>query len=269
MSELAADALGWRVDDEPFHSVVLACPAAATARLLAATAPRISIARDDPCRRRRHRHVGNTGNRWPGRLLGLSGIWPKPKQHCHCRVIRVASGHIGRCRTQSCCVCRSDEMVSRCCISPLTWLCARRDGNAGDATNRTFVSRWRRVSPISPPPRNWSQRRHALPAGLARRRQLPRRAGLYPLGRRRGRHQQLRWVADATDRHGSAQAILASRPCCWSDAARDRWRSASRPLRWRTYCHHRPAVPTTMRPSTDHDWAAGAMPPDPQAIRHR
>ena len=81
--ELAADAHEWRVDGEPFHSVVLACPAAAAAKLLAAAAPHASQSiATIPTADVAIVTLAIPAIDWPSRLLGLSGyLVPKPKQH--------------------------------------------------------------------------------------------------------------------------------------------------------------------------------------------
>ena len=83
IAELAADDLGWRVNAERFDSVVLACPAAATANLLAIAAPDSSrILATIPTADVALVCLAVPAADWPSRLVGLSGyLVPKPKQH--------------------------------------------------------------------------------------------------------------------------------------------------------------------------------------------
>lgn len=78
---LEADGTGWRVDGERFDAVVLACPAAQAARLLATSSVATGLARIE------YADVvmvtmAVPAAVWPERLRGLSGyLVPKPMQH--------------------------------------------------------------------------------------------------------------------------------------------------------------------------------------------
>jgi oxygen-dependent protoporphyrinogen oxidase len=89
VSGLAIDGTGWRVDDEAFDGVVLACPARVAGQLLATIAPRAAATLTA---------VPTVGVAvltlaiptavWPARLHGLSGyLVPKPQQ----RLVTAAS----------------------------------------------------------------------------------------------------------------------------------------------------------------------------------
>lgn len=86
---LAADGSRWRVDDEPFDSVVLASPAHATGGLLAHAVPDVAaglrtIEYADVIMIR----MAFSGDDWPDRLAGLSGyLVPKSEQ----RTVTAAS----------------------------------------------------------------------------------------------------------------------------------------------------------------------------------
>lgn len=83
VTELAADGTAWRVDGTAFDRVLLACPAAASARLLEAVAPDASAGLA-------HIPVADVAMvtlavpvaDWPERFHGMSGyLVPKPMQH--------------------------------------------------------------------------------------------------------------------------------------------------------------------------------------------
>lgn len=81
-SSLAADGDGWRVDDERFSAVVLACPPAASATLLEPTAPSVSAAlRAIPSADVAMVTLAVPAATWPEHLRPLSGyLVPKPVQ---------------------------------------------------------------------------------------------------------------------------------------------------------------------------------------------
>ena len=87
VSSVERDGAGWRVDDEPADAVVLATPAAATAPLVAATAPDLA----DRLSAMEHAGVVIVTLAvpdWPERLRGQSGyLVPKPVQ----RLVTAAS----------------------------------------------------------------------------------------------------------------------------------------------------------------------------------
>lgn len=81
-SGVAADGAGWRIDDERFDAVVLACPAAAAARLLATCAPEPAsgLAATEVADVIMVRLAIPAGD-WPARLAGRSGyLVPKSRQ---------------------------------------------------------------------------------------------------------------------------------------------------------------------------------------------
>ena len=89
VQRLEADGGGWRIDDEHFDAVVLACPASATADLLrpsddASADALIAIPAADVAMVT----LAVPASQWPERLLGMSGyLVPKPKQ----RLVTAAS----------------------------------------------------------------------------------------------------------------------------------------------------------------------------------
>ncbi|MEQ1872493.1 MAG: protoporphyrinogen oxidase [Ilumatobacteraceae bacterium] len=82
VTELARDGSRWRVNGESFDAVVLACPAAATAQLLASAAPEAARAiANIPAADVAIVSLAVPRADWPSRLSGLSGyLVPKPKQ---------------------------------------------------------------------------------------------------------------------------------------------------------------------------------------------
>lgn len=176
--ELAAETQGWRVDDEPFHSVVLACPAAAAARLLSAAAPHASAAiATIPAADVAIVTLAIPATDWPSRLLGLSGyLVPKPKQHfvtavsfgsqkwTHWQlpdsvVLRVSLGRDGLPVLQE-----SDEQLVAAAISEV----GRHLGLALQPSH-VRISRWPAAFPQYRPHHAQlvAAATHALPAGLA------------------------------------------------------------------------------------------------------
>ncbi|MEY4173976.1 MAG: protoporphyrinogen oxidase [Actinomycetota bacterium] len=83
------DGSGWRVDDDPYDAVVLACPAAATARLLRRCAADVADGlRAVPTADVAMVTLAVPTDAWPERLRGLSGyLVPKPMQ----RLVTAAS----------------------------------------------------------------------------------------------------------------------------------------------------------------------------------
>ncbi|MFZ4719918.1 MAG: protoporphyrinogen/coproporphyrinogen oxidase, partial [Ilumatobacteraceae bacterium] len=86
---LAADGDGWRVDDEPFDRVLLACPARAAATLLADVSPEAArLLRQVPVADVAMVTLAVPATAWPDRLRGMSGyLVPKPMQ----RLVTAAS----------------------------------------------------------------------------------------------------------------------------------------------------------------------------------
>ena len=82
VDELAADGRRWRVNGEHFDAVILACPAAATARLLSSVAPDAARAIVNiPTADVAIATLAITATDWPRRHFKLSGyLVPKPKQ---------------------------------------------------------------------------------------------------------------------------------------------------------------------------------------------
>lgn len=86
---LDADGHGWRVNDEHFHAVVLACPAAAAARLLAEAAPEAATSLATiPSADVAMVTLAVPAVEWPRHFFGMSGyLVPKPMQ----RLVTAAS----------------------------------------------------------------------------------------------------------------------------------------------------------------------------------
>ncbi len=82
VNELAIDGRRWRVNGEQFDSVILACPAAAAARLLTSIAPDAARAiANIPTADVAMVSLALPATDWPRGLFGLSGyLVPKPKQ---------------------------------------------------------------------------------------------------------------------------------------------------------------------------------------------
>jgi len=82
VATLTADGNGWRVDDELFDAVVLACPAAAAATLLqAAAAETAELVRAIPAADVAMVTLAIRAEDWPSRYAGMSGyLVPKPMQ---------------------------------------------------------------------------------------------------------------------------------------------------------------------------------------------
>ncbi len=89
VAELARDGSGWRVNGERFDAVVLACPAAAGAALLAATAPEVARPLAAiPVADVAMVTLAIRATEWPRGLTGMSGyLVPKPMQ----RLVTAAS----------------------------------------------------------------------------------------------------------------------------------------------------------------------------------
>jgi len=89
VGSLARDGAGWRLDDEHFDAVILACPAAAAATLLAAAAPDVATSLAlIPSADVAMVTLGLAAGEWPDRLRGMSGyLVPKPMQ----RLVTAAS----------------------------------------------------------------------------------------------------------------------------------------------------------------------------------
>ncbi len=86
---LDADGHGWRVNDEHFHAVVLAGPAAAAARLLAEAAPEAATSLANiPSADVAMVTLAVPADEWPRHFFGMSGyLVPKPMQ----RLVTAAS----------------------------------------------------------------------------------------------------------------------------------------------------------------------------------
>ncbi|MDO8362963.1 MAG: protoporphyrinogen oxidase [Actinomycetota bacterium] len=82
VASLQADGPGWRVNDEPFAAVVLACPTGAASRLLAGVAPTAAeLLAAIPSADVAMVTLALDAADWPDRLLGMSGyLVPKPMQ---------------------------------------------------------------------------------------------------------------------------------------------------------------------------------------------
>ncbi|MDP2292559.1 MAG: protoporphyrinogen oxidase [Actinomycetota bacterium] len=82
VGSLDADGSGWRVNDEHFHAVVLACPAAAAARLLTGAVPDAANALGTiPSADVAMVTLAVRAVEWPRHLFGMSGyLVPKPMQ---------------------------------------------------------------------------------------------------------------------------------------------------------------------------------------------
>jgi protoporphyrinogen/coproporphyrinogen III oxidase len=89
VTELAPDGGGWRIDGERFDGVVLACPAAVTARLLATVEPSVAATLAAiPTADVAMVTLAVTAGDWPEHLRALSGyLVPKPMQ----RLVTAAS----------------------------------------------------------------------------------------------------------------------------------------------------------------------------------
>lgn len=89
VSSLSPDGEGWRIDDEHFDAVVLACPANAAAALLQPSEPDAAVSlRAIPAADVAMVTLAIPADAWPERLWGLSGyLVPKPMQ----RLVTAAS----------------------------------------------------------------------------------------------------------------------------------------------------------------------------------
>jgi oxygen-dependent protoporphyrinogen oxidase len=89
VQQLVATDGGWRVDDEAFDAVVLACPAPAAARLLASASPKAAAALASvPTADVAMVTMAVPEHTWPEHLKALSGyLVPKPRQ----RLVTAAS----------------------------------------------------------------------------------------------------------------------------------------------------------------------------------
>ncbi|MDO8392548.1 MAG: protoporphyrinogen oxidase [Actinomycetota bacterium] len=87
--EPGAGGTGWLVDGEPFDAIVLACPAAATARLLAQVAPEAAATIGQvPAADVAMVSIALHARDWPRHMVGMSGyLVPKPMQ----RLVTAAS----------------------------------------------------------------------------------------------------------------------------------------------------------------------------------